>query len=81
MTPAIIGTLGVGLLLVAFVFNLLRRLPECNRIYLLMNFGGAALAAWYAHESGTMPFVVLETVWALSALVRLMVVIKKGSPF
>jgi len=74
-----IGTIGVALLLLAFALNIVGRLPENSRIYLLMNVIGALLAAWYAYKGNVIPFVVLELVWALSALVRLVLVIEKGS--
>jgi hypothetical protein len=66
-----IGSFGVALLLLAFVLNLLRWLHERSRPYLIMNFVGAGLAGWYAWTSGIIPFVILEGVWSLTALVRL----------
>jgi hypothetical protein len=73
------GSIGVGLLLVAFVLNLLKLLSESSRPYLAMNLIGAGLAAWYALAGGSIPFVILETVWGLAALIRLIATIKKGS--
>jgi hypothetical protein len=80
MTSLLIGSIGVGLLLLAFGLNLVKRLSESSRVYLGMNVVGASMAAWYAFEGNTIPFVILELVWALVALVRLIMVIKKGSP-
>lgn len=76
--PMIIGSLGVALLLLAFVLNLMRKLAEHSVSYLLMNFVGAALAAWYAWQGRLIPFVVLEAVWAGSALMRLILALKKN---
>ncbi len=76
----IIGSVGVGLLLLAFGLNLLKRLSESSPPYLAMNAVGALMAAWYALDGGIIPFVVLELVWAATALVRFFLVIKKGSP-
>ena len=78
MSPIIIGSLGVALLLLAFVLNLMRRLAEDSVLYLLLNFVGALLAAWYAWQGRIIPFVVLEAVWAGSALVRLILGLKKN---
>ena len=72
MSMILIGSAGVGLLLIAFILNLLRILPERSAAYLLMNVIGAALAAWYAIDGKVYPFVILESVWALTALVRLL---------
>jgi len=83
MLPMIVGSTGVGLLLLAFVFNLLRMLSERHPAYLTMNVLGAFLAAWYAWVGGVVPFVILESVWGGVALIRLMGVVagkKEGSP-
>ena len=80
MSMILIGSAGVGLLLIAFILNLLRILPERSAAYLLMNVIGAALAAWYAIDGKVYPFVILESVWALTALVRLLLLWKQTAP-
>lgn len=72
MNPEWIGVAGVTLLLIAFAGNILNRLDEQGRAYLLMNLSGAGLAAIYAWQTGSMPFVVLEAVWAVAAFARLL---------
>ncbi len=67
----IVGSLGVGLLLLAFVLNVAKRMDENSAAYLVMNIVGAGLSCWYAWVSGIVPFVILEGVWAGAALVRL----------
>ena len=79
MPPVVIGSIGVALLLVAFALNLLRKLSERSIPYLLMNIVGALLAASYAWAGGAVPFVILEAVWALTALVRLIMVLMPRS--
>jgi hypothetical protein len=66
-----VGSLGVALLLVAFVLNLSSLLDRSSRLYEGMNAVGAALAGYSAWLIGFMPFVVLESVWCLAALVAL----------
>lgn len=73
MSPLVVGSIGVGLLLVAFVLNLSRVLNERSRVYLAMNFIGALMACWYAWQDRMIPFVVLEAVWGLTALVRMFI--------
>lgn len=77
MSPITIGSVGVGLLLIAFVLNLLNVLSERGRVYLLMNVLGALLACWYAWQGRLIPFVVLEAVWGVAALVRMFLVPEK----
>ena len=62
-----IGTIGVGMLLVAFVLNQRRAIYEHSRPFLAMNLVGALLCGYSAWLVRFMPFVVLETVWALFA--------------
>ncbi|UCE25216.1 MAG: hypothetical protein JSU74_03985 [Candidatus Zixiibacteriota bacterium] len=78
MSSMVIGSLGVGLLLLAFALNLIKRLSQTSGLYLAMNVIGALLAAWYAYDGRVLPFVILEMVWAVTALVRLINVIKKA---
>jgi len=78
MSPVFVGSLGVAVLLLAFVLNLLRKVTERSAVYLLLNSVGAGLAAWYAWHDRIMPFVVLEAVWGIAALVRLLIELRKS---
>lgn len=66
-----IGTLGVGLLLAAFVLNGTGVLDARGRPYLALNATGAGLACWASVLLGFLPFVVLEAVWCAAALAGL----------
>jgi hypothetical protein len=63
----IIGTIGVALLLAAFVLNLLNVLRADGFAYSFLNLIGAALACYSSWLIDFMPFVVLEGVWAAAA--------------
>lgn len=78
MLSLVIGSAGVGLLLLAFGLNLVRKLSENSPVYLIMNIIGALMAAWYGLDGNVIPFVILELVWAAAAIVRLVLVMKKG---
>jgi hypothetical protein len=67
----VIGTLGVGLLLAAFVLNGIGVLQARDRPYLALNATGAGLACWASVLLGFVPFVVLEAVWCAAALAGL----------
>ena len=73
MTPdaTVIGSLGVALLLGAFLLNLAKRLPASAPLYGALNFAGAGLACYSSYLIDFMPFVVLEGAWALAALAGL----------
>jgi len=63
----LVGTIGVALLLAAFVLNLLHMLRADGFAYSVLNLVGAALACYSSWLISFMPFVVLEGVWALAA--------------
>ena len=65
----IIASLGVIILLIAFLLNLYKKIPANSRAYTLMNFIGAALCGFSSYLINFYPFVVLESIWAGFALV------------
>jgi hypothetical protein len=67
----LIGSIGVALLLLAFVLNLLKLLRADTRLYMSLNLVGAALACYSSYLIEFVPFVVLEGVWAAAALFAL----------
>jgi hypothetical protein len=70
-----IGSLGVALLLLAFLLNLVRVLRTESYPYTALNFAGASLAGYASYLIGFAPFVILEGTWAVvaaAALVRRM---------
>jgi hypothetical protein len=60
----LIGSVGVGLLLLAFMLNLLGVLRAGTYAYLALNLAGGALACLSSYMIGFVPFVVLEGTWA-----------------
>lgn len=67
----VIGSVGVTLILVAFLANLAGRMPGSSTVYQVLNAVGAGLACWSSVLVGFWPFVVLEGVWSLAALLAL----------
>jgi hypothetical protein len=65
---SLIGSIGVTILLLAFVLNLLQKLKADSSAYLLMNVAGAGLACVSSVMISFWPFVVLEGVWAIASL-------------
>lgn len=71
----IIGSIGVSLLLLAFVLNLFKWIPSDSLSYTLMNFIGASVAGYASILIDFVPFVILEFFWAFIGLVG---VVKAG---
>ncbi len=67
----LVGSLGVALLLLAFVLNMIKVLRTDATAYLGLNLVGAALACYSSYLIHFIPFVVLEGVWTVAALVAL----------
>lgn len=70
-TPDIIASIGVTILLVAFFLNLYGKLSSKNKAYSAMNLIGAAICAVSSYMIHFYPFIVLESIWALVALLSL----------
>ena len=66
-----IGSLGVALLLLAFLLNIFKLLRSDGLVYLGLNLIGAVVACYSSYLIDFMPFVVLEAVWAAVAAVGL----------
>lgn len=67
----ILGSIGVTLLLVAFLLNLRHALPTDSKWYILLNIVGAALCGYSSYLISFYPFVILEGVWVIAALTSL----------
>lgn len=69
--PDILASIGVIILLIAFLLNLYRKLSAKDKLYALMNFVGAGICCYSSYLIKFYPFVVLEAVWSLVALLSL----------
>ena len=63
----LIRTIGVALLLAAFLLNLLKRMSADGYAYSALNLVGAGLACYSSYLIDFVPFVVLEGVWTIAA--------------
>ena len=64
----VVGSIGVGLLLLAFLLQLMGRLAAGSVTYALLNTVGAGLACCASALLPYWPFVVLEGTWTLVSL-------------
>ncbi len=70
-TTDLIATLGVSLLLIAFFLQSFKLIKAESYSYCLLNLFGAAIAGYASWLIPFIPFVILEGVWCLVALVVL----------
>ena len=67
----IIGSVGVFILLLAFVLNLLNKISRESISYILMNVIGAGLACYASYLIHYIPFIILEAVWTAVSVIAL----------
>lgn len=72
-----IGTAGMVLLLLGFSLNELKIMTPDSASYNLMNIIGAGLLMYYAWTLLSIPFIILEGFWAVFAVYKLIIVLKK----
>ena len=68
----LIGTLGVGLILLAYFLNTIRMIQVNGKLFYVMNIIGAALACYASFLINYMPFIILEGTWTLVSIYGLM---------
>jgi hypothetical protein len=67
-TSDIIASIGVIILLAAFLLNLYKKIAPESKTYTLLNFVGAATCGFASYMISFYPFVILEGIWAAFAL-------------
>jgi hypothetical protein len=66
------GTIGVGLVLLAYFFNTIKMIPENGKLFFVLNVVGGALSCYAAVLINFMPFVVLEAIWTIVSVYGLL---------
>ena len=69
--PTIVGSIGVGLLLLAYFLNLIKRVSQDSRLYTALNVVGAGLACYSSYLISFLPFIILEGVWLVVSAIAL----------
>ncbi len=64
----IIGTIGVGLILIAYFANTFSLILKDGKLFFLLNIIGAGLACYASWLIIYWPFVVLEAVWCIVSI-------------
>jgi len=73
----IIGIIGAGLVLLAFIMNQTKKWKNDDLIYDVVNFLGAFVLIIYGLMIKGYPFVGLNTIWALVSLRDIFIDLKK----
>ena len=73
----IIGSAGVGLLLIAFFLNLFNWMHQDSLAYILLNIIGGGMSCYASILIGFWPFVILEGTWCVVSVVAIIAWLKK----
>ena len=64
----LVGTIGVGLVLLAYFFNTMKMIPENGKLFFVLNVIGGILSCYAAVLINFLPFVVLEAIWTVVSI-------------
>ena len=67
-----VGTIGVGLILIAYYLNTAGLIIKNGKLFYVVNIIGAALACYASILISFIPFVILEGIWTLVSIYGLM---------
>ena len=68
----IIGTIGVGLILLAYFCQTFNWISGKSKLFFLLNIIGAGLACYASYLINYWPFVILEGTWFLVSVLGLL---------
>ncbi len=72
-----IGTIGVGIILIAYFLNMFSLISNNGKLFYLLNIIGASIACFASYLIDYIPFVILEATWAIVSVIGLVKSIKK----
>lgn len=73
----LVGILGVGLILFAFIMIQLRIWSERKLNYNFVNLIGGVLLAIYSISLKNIPFFILQLVWSIVALIKIIWIFRR----
>ncbi len=74
----IVGTIGVGIILIAYFMNIFSFIKKDGILFYVMNIIGASLACYASILINYLPFIILEATWAMVSVLGLVKVLKKN---
>jgi hypothetical protein len=75
----IIGSIGVGLILLAYCLNTFSLIPKEGKLFFSINIIGSGLACYASFLINYVPFIILEGVWcAVSIAVFIKLIFKNN---
>jgi hypothetical protein len=74
----VISTIGVSLILLAFFLSSFKYLSDKSKFYFVLNMIGGAFACYGSILLESLPFIILEGIWSVVALIALVRLFSKN---
>jgi len=74
--PIFIGIVGASSILISFFLDLFDVIEETSKLYLSLNIFGSLFLFYYAYLENVIPFLVLNIIWTIVSIVKLIKVNK-----
>lgn len=65
------GYIGLIFILTAFILNILKKTNPDSKLYNVLNLMGGASLTYYSYTLKSIPFIILQSMWAIFALYNL----------
>lgn len=75
--PIFIGIIGSSSILISFFLDLFDIIKETSKFYLGLNIFGSLFLCYYAYLESVLPFLILNSVWAVVSVFKLIKVEKQ----
>ena len=69
MYTDIVSSIGVSLILLAFILNTFKYISNTGKSYFVLNIVGGAFACYGSVLLNSLPFIILEGTWGFVALI------------
>lgn len=73
----LIGTIGVGLVLIAYFLNIFSLIKKDGTLFYNLNILGGAISCYASIRIEFWPFIILEGIWTIVSIIGLIKNIKK----
>lgn len=67
----VVGTIGVGLILIAYFLNTFSVIPKDGSLFFMLNIAGSGLACYASVLINYFPFIILEGAWLVVSVAGL----------
>ena len=65
------GYIGLLFILTAFILNISKKINTDSKLYNILNLIGGASLTYYSFTLKSIPFIILQAIWAIFALYNL----------